>query len=153
MNNTLSLHRAVMLLKLSSYSLLVFAAFWWLAAVPGYDRPAQLLLDLMVWPIDGGHDQLTIDARFLSAIGAGLLAAFAILLLLVVIPEVKRGNGSVLRGTAIAIVTWYVVDSVGCIFAGVASNVVLNTIYAAAMLVPLWLVSRAMKGGDSDKLK
>ena len=66
------------------------------------------------------------------------------------ISATEFGNGSVLSGTVAAIVTWYVVDSVGCIFAGVASNVVLNTIYAAAMLVPLWLVGRAMKNSATD---
>lgn len=145
MSKNHSLDRALTLLQVSCTGLLLFAAAWWLAAVPGYDRPAQLLLDLTVWPIDGSHNQLSTDARFLSAIGASLLAALAVLILFVVVPEVRRGNNVVLRGTTYAILTWYVFDSIGCITAGVASNAVLNTIYAATLLVPMWLVARAAK--------
>lgn len=140
-----SLQQALMWLQLACYLLLVFTVIWWLAAWPAFDRPAQILLDITDWPIDGGHDQLSRDARFLSAIGAGLLAAFAMMILLVIIPEVKKGNGSVLRGTTIAIITWYVVDSAGCIVAGVHSNAVLNSIYAATLLIPIWMTSKAIR--------
>lgn len=143
MNNTHALNRGITLLQISCYALLVFVVIWWLAVLPGYDRSAQIFLDISVWPIDGSHDQLSRDARFLSGIGAGLLAALALLILLVVIPELKRSNFTVIRGTTVAILTWYVVDSAGCILVGVASNAIFNAVYAAIILVPLWLIARA----------
>jgi len=141
--NTLSLPKAILLLQLNCFSYLLFAFIWWLAALPTLDRPAQLLLDITVWPLDGSHDQLSTDARFLSAIGAGLLVAMTLLILLIVIPELRRGNFSVLRGTTISLIAWYAIDSIGCITAGVGSNAVLNTVYVSALLVPLWLIHRA----------
>jgi len=131
---------AITWLTLSCYGLLAFAALWWLASVPGFDWTGRMILDMSDWPIDGGHDDLSRDARFLSAIGSSLLAALALALLLIVVPEVKRGNFTVIRGAIIAVIAWYTIDSIGCIFAGVYSNVVFNTIYLSAILPPMLLI-------------
>jgi len=139
---TRSLSFSISLFQLTCYALLLFSAVWWLAAVPAIDFPGRLLLDISDWPLDGSHDELSRDARFLSAIGSGLLVAMALFLLLVILPEIKKGNFSILKGAAIAVVAWYVVDSVGCIFAGVISNVVFNTVYAVLILLPMYLIHR-----------
>ena len=141
----MSLERAILLMRITCYGFLAFAFFWWLATIPALDWPARFILDVSDWPIDGSSDDMGRSARFLSAIGAGLLTGFTFLLLLVVIPEIQRGNHSIIRGTAIAILAWYVVDSVGCLMLGIVSNIVLNTIYVALILIPLWLASRALR--------
>ena len=143
MNTSNSLERAIRLVRLACYAYVVFAGVWWLASVPELDWPARLLLDISDWPMDGSHDQLSRDARFLSAIGSGLLVAVSLLILLIVVPEFERGNEAVLRGTIIALLAWYFIDSTGCILAGVWSNAVLNTFYVLTMLIPLMLVGRA----------
>lgn len=111
------------------------------------DWSARLILDISDWPVDGSHNTLGRDARFLSAIGAGLLAGFSFLLLLVVVPEIERGNTAVVQGTVIALLAWYFVDSIGCLLLGIVSNVVLNSLYLATILPPLLLASRALKSG------
>ena len=136
-----------MLMRLACYGFLAFAFFWWLATIPTLDWPARMILDISDWPIDGSHNELSRDARFISAIGSGLLAGFSVLLLLVVIPELERGNNAVVRGSVIALLTWYVVDSVGCLLLGIVSNAVLNTLYLATILPPLLLAARALKSG------
>ena len=107
------------------------------------DRPASLLIDLLDWPVDGGDDFLSRDARFLSAVGAGLLIFMGVNILLVVVPELEVGNFRVLKGSAIAIFSWFVVDSVGCCVAGVPSNAGFNIFFLAMLLCPLWLVARS----------
>ena len=127
-------------LRLVAVALLVFMAVWATAALPGFDRPATLLMDLNDWPLDGSHDILSRDTRWLSAIGAGLLAALALLLALVVAPALEAGQRYVRQGALTAIVAWYVIDSVGSVTAGVPENVLVNTVYLALMAVPLWRV-------------
>ena len=146
MTQSTSLNRASLLLRLVSYLLLGFVAIWFLAAVPFLDQPASLLIDFLDWPLDGGHDFLSRDVRWLSAIGAGLLSSMAMTNLLVVAPELERGNFRVLRGSAIATVSWYVIDSLGSWTSGVPSNVVFNTAFFVLLLYPVWLASRAQKG-------
>lgn len=46
MNNTQALNRGITLLQISCYALLVFVVIWWLAVLPGYDRSAQIFLDI-----------------------------------------------------------------------------------------------------------
>jgi len=133
------------LMRLACYGFLAFAFFWWLATIPSLDWPAKLILDISDWPIDGSHDNLSRDAQFLSAIGSGLLAGFSFLLLLVVVPEIERGNSAVVRGTVVALLAWYFIDSIGCLLLGIVSNAILNTIYLATILPPLLLAARALK--------
>lgn len=144
-NNLLS--TAVLLMRLACYGFLAFAFFWWLATIPALDFPARLILDISDWPIDRSHDKLGRDARFLSAIGAGLLAGFSFLLLLVVVPEIERGNGAIVQGTVVALLAWYLVDSIGCLLLGIVSNAVLNSFYLATILPPLLLSAKALKSG------
>jgi len=140
MNNHLSPSTAFKLFQLTCFFLLIFAVVWWLAVLPSLSQPVQLLLDVSDWPINGGYAELSREVRFLSAIGSGLLAALALFLLLVVLPEVRKGNFAVLRGTLIAVLAWYIVDTAGCIILGIYSNAILNTVYLSAILVPMYLI-------------
>ena len=143
MINTNKLARSVMLLRLVCYGLLAFVVVWYLAVFPPLDKPASLLLDTIVWPIDGSHDVLSRDARFLSGVGAGLLTAMTLFLQLVVAPELETGNFRVLRGATLSILAWYLVDSTGSYASGVASNVMFNTGFLLLLLYPLWLAAQA----------
>ena len=144
-NNRPTLTRGIKLLSLVSYGFLIFAAVWWLAVNPAIDKPAAIMVDILDWPIDGGHDNMGRDARFFSAIGAGLVVGLCGFLLLVVIPEFQRGNRRIWRGTVIALLGWYVVDSAGCWIVGVPSNVFFNTIFFLMLLLPLWMIRNGLE--------
>ena len=139
----ISLSRSVMWLRLSAYMLLAFVAIWFLAVFPPIDRPASLLIDFLDWPVDRGSEFLSDDVRWLSAIGSGLLAFMAMNHLLVVAPELEAGNFRVLKGSAIALLSWYLIDSVGSYAVGVPSNIFFNTVFLGLLLGPLWLVGRS----------
>ncbi len=130
---------SIQLFRLSAIGLLIFAAIWITASIPWIDQPGRLLIDMLDWPLDGSHDALSRDARWLSAVGAGLTAAFGVLLLLVVIPGLKAGDPKIRRGALIAVTTWYVVDSFGSVTAGVPSNAYFNTVFYLILAVPLWM--------------
>lgn len=143
MSQNKDLSTACTLLEWVVYGMLLFAAVWWLAAPSMLDQPASLLLDTIVWPIDGSHDTLSRDTRFLSAVGSGLMVSLACFLLWVSIPELRHGNFRVLRGTVLSILAWYLVDSAGSVLSGVSSNVFFNSVFLAMLLYPLWLASRS----------
>ena len=144
MTNPNTLNTALFLVRLTCYGFLAFSFCWWLAVIPSIDLPARLILDISDWPLDGSHDNLSRDARFISAIGSGLLVGLTFLLLLVVVPELKRGNARVVRGAVISVLAWYAVDSLGCALLGIYSNVVLNTFYALLIIPPLLMAGRAL---------
>lgn len=114
-----------------------YAILWGLAPYPSINLPARIILDISDWPLDSLDLPLDRNTQWLSAISAGLLAAIAIMLAGIVIPAIKTGNTATTNTTIAAFVVWYLIDSVGSYSAGVASNVVFNTVYLMLAVVPL----------------
>lgn len=128
---------AALFTRANAVGFALFAFFWIGAAFPGLDGPARFLLDLLDWPLDGAPAALDQNTRWLSAIGAGLTAAFAALSWFVVAPAIERGDRKARAGALIAISTWFVVDSAGSIASGVASNAVFNIAFFVLYSAPL----------------
>ncbi len=108
------------------------------ASYESINLPARFLIDFLDWPLDKTSLAFDRNTMWLSSIGAGLLAAVAIFLGGIVAPAIKEGNQSIIRTTTVAMVVWYLIDSIGSIAAGVPSNAVFNTIFLALILLPLW---------------
>lgn len=134
----MNLTQSLTMLRLVCGGLLIFAAIWFTAAFNAIDAPASLLLDLNDWPIDGGHQVFSRDARWLSAVGAGLLTWIALQLLTIIIPRLEAQDAQTWRGAVLSILAWYVIDTTGSVAAGVTSNVVVNTGFLILLMVPLW---------------
>jgi len=117
----------------------LYSILWGLAPFDTLNFPARLILDLADWPLDNYSAPLTSNTKFLSAIGAGLLGAISVFLGCLVVPAIREGNETVLRTTILAMSTWYVIDGIGSIASGVASNLIFNSVYLALVIVPiLW---------------
>lgn len=115
----------------------IYSLLWGLAPFTEINISARIILDLADWPLDNLSTPLDRNTMWLSAIGAGLLSAIAIFLGGIVVPAIKEGNKAVIRTTIIAMSTWYIIDGVGSIAAGVSSNIFFNSIYLALVLIPL----------------
>jgi hypothetical protein len=118
-----------------AFALVIAAAAW-----PPLAGPSTVLHDLVAWPIDGGTDLGSDEARLLSAILGGVFASLAAMLMLVVAPALKRGDDQVRRGAVAAVLVWFVIDSIGSVVAGAPSNAAFNTVFLAMVLAPLMLV-------------
>ncbi len=115
----------------------IYSILWALAPYPSINLPARLILDLADWPLDSLSAPLDRNTQWLSAIGAGVLAAISVFLGGIVAPAIKQQNTSIIRTTIAAMVIWYIIDGTGSIAAGVSSNVFFNTIYLILVLIPL----------------
>lgn len=112
---------------------LVFASL----AFVGLSAPALALLDALKWPVDGDPGALGVDARWLAAIGGGVLAAFGAMTAMIVAPGLERGDGGVRNGAVVSILVWFFVDSAGSVAAGVPSNAAFNVPFLLIYLAPL----------------
>ena len=128
------------IMTITAWSFIAFSAIWALAPYEAINQPAIMLIDLLDWPFGDASPALNQSQMWLSSIGAGLTFAMAIMLLGVVVPGLRNANRSVIRTTILAFSIWYIVDSIGSIASGVASNAFFNTIFLAMVLVPLVMV-------------
>jgi len=119
--------------RIVAYGFLAFAFVWGLAPYGSFGEPSRLLLDLLDWPFGDAAPALSRSEMWLSSIGAGLTVAICIMLLGIVVLE--RSDKKTVQVTIWAFVAWYVVDSVGSVASGVASNAAFNLILLAAILV------------------
>ncbi len=116
-------------------------------AYPPLSGVMVTMLDAVDWPIDGAVATLSTEARLMSAIGGGVFAGFAVMLLLIVAPALRRGDAEIRKSALIALLAWYVIDSTGSVAAGVAGNVVFNTLYLAAAIAPLVFTAKTSGAG------
>jgi len=115
----------------------IYALIWGVAPFTSFNISARVLLDVLDWPIDNFAHELDRNTKWLSAIGAGLLATVAIFLGGIVAPAIRKGDTQTLRVAFWAIVVWFVIDSAGSIAAGVTSNVYFNILYLLLMVLPM----------------
>jgi len=133
----MSLNTRANFLLVVSIVFAIYSLLWGLAPFPEFNIPARLILDLADWPINNLNSPLDKNTMWLSAIGAGLLGAVSIFLGGIVVPAIKERNTRIINTTILAMLVWYIIDSVGSIAAGVSSNVFFNSIYLALVLIPL----------------
>lgn len=141
----MSLSFRAQFLMLVAISFFIYAVLWALAPFSAINLPARLILDLADWPLDNLASPLDRNTQWLSAIGAGLLAAIGIILGGIVVPAIKQRNIAIIKTTIVAMIVWYLIDSLGSIAAGVSSNVLFNTFYLTLVLIPLIGIQSAEK--------
>lgn len=104
-------------------------------------EPARFLIDMITWPL-GTVTFAAQETRFLSAITAGFLLGWAVMIWCLrawVYDAAPDGvRKSVLTGT----LAWFVLDSVGVVLAGSPINVVFNLVVLLFAVGPLWWPAR-----------
>jgi len=138
----MSLNARANFLMIVSVAFFIYSLLWGLAPFSEIDFPARFILDLADWQIDKLDAPLDTNTMWLSAIGAGLLAAVSIFLGGIVVPAIRERNTRIINTTILAMGIWYVIDGVGSIAAGVTSNIFFNSIYLALVLIPLVCIGK-----------
>jgi hypothetical protein len=119
-----------------------FGPVFSLATTSTFDAPARWTLDLLAWPIDGAQVYSDGAMRFLSALTGGFLFGWGVMILAIrqylydIAPEATR------RVVLTSLISWFILDSIGSVFAGAQSNVVFNIVVLLAAVGPLWQPAR-----------
>lgn len=114
---------------------IVFGAAIALASIPATSAPALFLIDLVLWPIDGGQSA-TPEIRILSAVLGGVMLGFGTSLLVLIAKAYPRDPQLVRTVILSGVWVWFVADSLGSIAAGAPVNVLLNIGFLLAFIVP-----------------
>lgn len=123
-------------------SFLAAGLLWATGAIPGFARPAEWMVDLLNWPIDGDPGSLNEAAAFMSAIGGGVLFGMGVLNWLLVAPALESGDRRILSAALASVFSWFAVDSAGSVLSGNVPNVVFNLAILAFYAGPILAVRR-----------
>lgn len=108
-----------------------------LAALPATSGIANLLADIVFWPLDGAPQIDSPAARLLAAIAGGVLVGWGATLWLVAAYVLPKESGAAACIVRVGILSWFAVDSLASIAAGAPLNAVLNIGFVVAFLWPL----------------
>lgn len=131
-------------LKLTSLFVILLGLLVAAGAHPATAVPANLLTDIVFWPLDGQQALDTEAAHMLAAISGGVMVGWGLMMWLVIdrlyLADPRLARLLLVEST----LAWYLVDSTGSFVSGAIVNVLLNTALMLAIVVPAWRIgSRA----------
>lgn len=136
----MSLEKRAKLMQLVGIIVSGYALLWALAPYDAINWPARFILSLSTANLSILAEPLTTHVKWLSAIGAGLLVAVAIFCYGIIAPAILKKDFNTLKFFKIAMITWYLIDSIGSLAAGVWLNILFNTIFLLILLLPVWSI-------------
>ncbi len=134
---------AITWLKTSSISLIFLGALFSWGTVDPLANITLSLIDFIILPIDGAQSFAAVETRLLTAITGGLTAGFgmAVYMMTVHIYSIDQAIGG--RMILATTFTWFVVDGIGSVLAGVTFNVFANITFLVMIALPVMLASRS----------
>jgi hypothetical protein len=109
------------------------------ASHPAASGPWTLLMDALQWPLDGAQNVASKESRVLSAVLGGIACGWGLLLYLLASGPIASGDRDARSMFVGSVVTWFVIDSLASLAAGWPLNLLLNTAFAALLLLPFLL--------------
>ena len=131
-------HATLRWLKFGSALTIFFGILVAAAATPIGAAATQFLVDLIFFPIDGTQDLAAPETRLISAIGGGVMVGWGVLLWMLSTHLFPSNQALAAKLIITSIVTWFIIDSAGSIFAGAPLNAAFNVPFLLIFCVPLW---------------
>ena len=125
-------------LKVTAVVVGSFGPVFALGSVAATSEPARLTLDILSWPLDGATTYASPDTRFLSAVTGGFLLGWGVLIWRLSSDIYDAAPEAVRRTVLASLLSWFVLDSVGSIASGNASNALFNVLVLLLGVGPLW---------------
>lgn len=129
-------------LKVLAVIVISFAPVFFLGTMVSTAEPARFTIDLLVWPLDGVQSFDAHETRFVAALASGFLLGWGLLIWRLSTTVYDHAPEAVRQAVVISVVAWFVVDSLGSITSGTASNVIPNVIILLVGIGPLWRPAR-----------
>lgn len=119
-----------------------FGPIFFLGTMPATLEPARLTLDILSWPIDGATTYNSPDTRFLSALIGGFLLGWGVTIWCLSIWVYEKAPEFVRRSVLVGLISWFILDSMGSIASGNASNAGFNILVLLLAVGPMWLPAK-----------
>lgn len=129
-------------LKVTAVVIGSFGPVFFLGTMASTLEPARLTLDLLSWPIDGATTYEHPDTRFLTALTGGFLFGWGVMVGCLERWVYELAPEAVRRSVLTGLCAWFVLDSLGSIASGNASNAVFNVLVLLLLVGPLWLPAK-----------
>lgn len=110
---------------------LILAAGAW----PPLAAPLVFLADLIIWPLDGLQTLGAPETRVFMAISGGVMVGWGVTLWKLADYLISEHLAAVRSITMTGLYSWFVVDSIGSIAAGVPLNAVANVSFVVLFLL------------------
>ncbi|WP_298427594.1 hypothetical protein [uncultured Kordia sp.] len=124
-------------LKTSAIAVSAYALLFFIGSIKSLRKPIEVVLDLSEWPFDGLQNYDAQTTVLLSAILGGVMFGWAILIWLLS-NIYERESESIRKAVVISLMTWFIIDSLGCILSGNVSNSITNIALILVLVGPLW---------------
>lgn len=129
-------------LEISAIVVGSFGPIFFLGTMLPTSELARFTLDLLSWPLDGAQSYADPTTRFLSALTGGFLLGWGVMIWCLATMVHDQAPEGVRRNVLIGLLSWFLLDSVGSVTAGAASNVGFNLIVLLFAVGPLWVPAR-----------
>jgi hypothetical protein len=125
-------------LKITAIVVGSFGPIFFLGAMEPFAEPARFTLDVLSWPLDGHQNFADPTTRFLSAVTGGFLLGWGVLIWFLSYSIFEASSEAVRKAVVVSLLSWFVLDSIGSIASGNASNAFFNVIVLLVAVGPLW---------------
>lgn len=130
-------------LKVCAVGVGAFGPVFFLGSMLPTSGLARFTLDVVSLPYDGIQTFVDPTTRFLSAITGGVMFGWAVLIWGLSGQVYDANPEGVRRGVVAGMVGWFVLDGLGSVVSGNASNVGFNLALLLFAVGPMWWPARA----------
>ena len=129
-------------LKVAAIAIFGYAFLFSLGAIKMFEEPIRFVLDISSFPLDNVQNYDAPTTVFLSAIIGGVLAGWGAMIWLLSVWFYDKSPEQVRKTVLIGILTWFFVDSFGCIISGDVNNAITNIFLLLLLVGPLWKIAK-----------
>lgn len=128
-----------------------FAPVFFLGTMEATSEPARLTMDLLGFPLDGVQDFDNPTTRFLSALTGGFLLGWAVMVWFLGTKLFDKAPEEVRKTVLSGLVSWFILDSLGSVASGNASNAIFNAFILLLAVGPLWWPANEINPNNQHK--
>lgn len=115
-----------------------FGPIFSLASMKDFVYPAALGMDFLSWPINGQPEFIHPGIQFLTALTGGFLFGWGVTIFCLRQWVFDQAPEGVRKAVVAGLLAWFVLDSMGSVASGNASNALFNVIVLLMAVGPLW---------------
>jgi hypothetical protein len=124
------------LLRVGAALMIGFGLVVAMAAAPALQGPARLMIDLLVWPVDGRPAAFSAETRLLAAVVGGVMAGWGATIWALAGAEGTAGAALARRAIVGPAALWFCLDSLGSVVAGAPLNAASNVLFLVLLSLP-----------------